>query len=60
VKTEAQIQWMQIKVFGLEPLGHVIDRFGAGAAGAAAATAKQLIMDWVKKAAPKIIEYLWS
>jgi hypothetical protein len=57
LKNEGQIQWMQIKVFALEPLARVIERFGNAAVGLAANAAKQAILDWLKKCATKIFDW---
>ncbi|UGX93514.1 hypothetical protein G6321_00049330 [Bradyrhizobium barranii subsp. barranii] len=60
LKTEAHIQWMMIKTFGIEPLAIPAKRYGKGAIGIAAKAASQAIQEWLKKVATKVIEWFFS
>jgi hypothetical protein len=53
LKTEAQVQWLVIKTFGVDPLAIVAKRFGKAAVGMAALAASQALQEWLKKAAAK-------
>jgi hypothetical protein len=57
LKTEAQVQWMVIKTFGIDPLAIVAKRFGKAAVGMAALAASQALQEWLKKVATKAIEW---
>lgn len=59
LKENAQIYWMQLKVFVLEPLSRVIKRFGNAAEGVAASAARDAIHDWLKTAFSKALDW-WA
>ncbi len=58
VSEQAEIYWMQIKTFALTPLGKVITRFGSAAVGIAATAARDLILEWLKIAFSKALDWL--
>jgi hypothetical protein len=58
IAEQLEIYWLQIKTFALEPLGRVITRFGAAAVGIAATAAKDAIIEWLKTAFSKAIDWL--
>ena len=58
VSEQAEIYWMQIKTFALTPLGKVITRFGSAAVGIAATAARDSILEWLKIAFSKALDWL--
>jgi hypothetical protein len=57
LKESAQIYWVELKVFVLEPLGRVIKRFGTAVEGVAASAARDAFHDWLKIAFSKALEW---
>jgi hypothetical protein len=54
----SEIYWLQIRTFALEPLGRVIKRFGGAAVGIAATAARESILEWLKTAFSKALDWL--
>lgn len=57
---DAQITWMYLKNFVLEPLGILISRFGKASVGVAAGAAKKAVIDWLKSKGINILDDLFK
>lgn len=60
LKTEAQVHWMMIKTFGIDPLAILAKRYGKAAIGIVATATLQAMQEWLKKVATKAIEWFAS
>jgi hypothetical protein len=57
LKQKAQIHWMDVKTFALEPLGRLIKRFGPAAVGTVAVVARKAIFEWLKANYSKALDW---
>lgn len=57
---DTQITWIYVKNFILEPLGVIIERFGAASVGIAANAARKAILEWLKSKGINILNDIFK
>jgi hypothetical protein len=58
LKSQPNIYWLQLKNYALEPLNRVIRRFGTAAVGVASTAAREAILEWLKEAFSRALDWL--